>query len=174
MITINLPIKIKPYISQGTHSDKEGSHRLFNEAKFDDTYSVDFEMPTGTKLYAVMDGVVDEVVDKFKGNYRGSDWSKGYKAYLKTNYLIINHGKNLYSLYHHIKHNGSKVKKGQKVKAGDFVCYSGNVGWSASPHLHFSMFRKRRGWVRVTVPFRFRGYKNSLDDRHYIQRRGDY
>lgn len=167
MIICQLPIKTKIIIGQGFKSKGDGSHRPFLEAKFDDTYSVDFELPVGTPIYTPLDGIVDEVVDKFRTHYSGSDWKKGYKAYLKTNYLVIRHKKNVYSLYHHIKYKSGVVKKGQKVKIGQLICYSGNIGWSASPHLHFSFFKKTKTLTRKTIPFRFRDYKKSLDDRYY-------
>ncbi len=171
IIKCYLPIKTKVNITQGIKSDKGGSHRLFEEAKFDDTYSIDFDLPIGTPIYAALSGVVEEVVDQFKGNYSGTDWNKGYKAYLRTNYIILKHKNGTYSLYHHLKYKSSAVKVGQKIKAGQLIGYSGNTGWSMCPHLHFSLFKKVKGLVRKTVPFRFVDYDRPLKDGYYVAKR---
>lgn len=171
IIKCYLPIKTKIDITQGIKSNKQGSHRVFKEARLDDTYSVDFNVPTGTPIYSVLDGIVEEVIDKFQGNYSGNDWKKGYNAYLKTNYIIIKHKKGIFSLYHHLKNKGSKVKKGQKVKVGELIGYSGNTGWSFRSHLHFSLFKKTKKWIRKTIPFVFKNYKKSLEDKYYYFKR---
>lgn len=144
---------------------KKWSHKLFKEAKFDDTYSIDLDFPIGTTVYATLKGVVDEVIDKFKGNYAGTDWDRGYKAYLRINYIIINTG------YHHLKCKGSVVKIRQKIKAGQLICYSGNPDWSMRPHLHFSLFKKIKGMIRKTISFKFIDYNKSLEDKYYVVRR---
>jgi len=171
MIKCYLPIKVKVNITQGINSKGDGSHKPFPEAKFDDTYSIDFDLLVGTPIYSVLDGIVEKVVDNFNGNYSGDDWKKGYNAYLKTNYLVIKHKKGVYSLFNHIKYKGSMVKKNQKVKQGQLIAYSGNTGWSFLPHLHFSLFRKVEGLTRKTIPFTFFDYDKSLEDRYYVAKR---
>lgn len=82
---------------------------------------VDLFAPVDTEVYAVNDGVVRFVQD--------------LPTYGKT--LIIDHGLGIYSLYLHL--NEFKVSEGEKIKRGNIVGYSGNTGYSITPHLHFSI-----------------------------------
>ena len=56
--------------------------------------------------------------------------------------------------YTHIKKNGSKVTPGEVIKKGQHIGYSGNVGWSTGPHLHFIVFLQRFN-DRETLPTKF-------------------
>lgn len=84
----------------------------------------DYGMPSGTNLPAMFDGEV---------TYNG--WMNGY-----GNYLIVKgtwKGKELGYAYAHM--TSSKVKVGQKVKAGDIIGVSGNTGVGTGPHLHLEL-----------------------------------
>lgn len=52
---------------------------------------------------------------------------------------------NTFALYAHLKYKGVVVKQGQKVKEGDLLGYSGNTGFSDSPHLHFEIYKESEG-----------------------------
>lgn len=82
---------------------------------------VDIKASYGSKVYAAGDGVV--TFTGYKSGY-------GYT-------VMINHGYGYQTLYGH----NSKIvaKKGQKVKKGDVICYSGNSGTSTGPHLHYEV-----------------------------------
>src|SRR3989344_4627760 len=79
-------------------------------------------------------GVVDVKQDS---NVGGED--KSYDT--QGNYIEIQHAKNEYSIYEHIRQQGSLVKIGDKVKTGQIIGYSGKTGWIAhlGPHLHFDV-----------------------------------
>ena len=47
------------------------------------------------------------------------------------------------SEYVHIKKDSAVVEVGDKVRRGQKVCESGEVGFSPEPHLHFTAFRTR-------------------------------
>ncbi len=57
------------------------------------------------------------------------------------NFLVINHGYGLYSMYCHIKKGTIKVKNGQWIAKGEKIGLVGNSGRSAVPHLHFNIQR---------------------------------
>ncbi len=99
--------------------------------------AVDFIVPVGTPITAADKGVVVDVKDD-------SDISGKSKSYDKYgNYIEIKHANEEYSIYEHIRKNGSLVKKGDKVLKGQVIGYSGNTGWIAhlGPHLHFDVHK---------------------------------
>jgi murein DD-endopeptidase MepM/ murein hydrolase activator NlpD len=85
---------------------------------------VDFAIPTGTKLRAIGEGVVDSVV-----NYGDSNVGKGV-------FVKLDNGVRL--LYGHLEQ--PLVKPGQHIKAGDIIGLSGNTGHSTGPHLHLQAY----------------------------------
>lgn len=83
---------------------------------------IDLGVPTGTQVHAAKDGTVSKVA-----------WDpNGY-----GNYLMIDHGGGLVTLYGHCSRILAVV--GQSVKAGDVVALSGNTGHSTGSHLHFEV-----------------------------------
>ena len=83
---------------------------------------VDYSMPIGSPVYATGDGVISLVETKFSG-------------YGKQ--IEIDHGFGFKTKYAHL--NDFKVRKGQKVKRGELIGYSGNTGKSSGPHLHYEV-----------------------------------
>jgi len=93
-------------------------HPIFNTKKLHT--GMDFGVPTGTRLYALTDGLVI-----YSGNMSGYG-----------NVVMIDHG-SYTSLY---AHNSSLVVSvGQTVKGGQLIAYSGSTGNSTGPHLHFEI-----------------------------------
>ena len=88
----------------------------------------------GSKIYAANDGVVTHVTTGCPdyGSY-GSNCGGGY-----GNYVVINHGNNIYTLYGHML-GTIPVKEGQTVSRGTVVGYMGNSGSSQGTHLHFGL-----------------------------------
>lgn len=83
---------------------------------------IDLGVPTGTQVRAAKDGTVTKVA-----------WDPdGY-----GNYLMIDHGGGLVTLYGHCSKIFTSV--GQRVKVGDVVALSGNTGHSTGSHLHFEV-----------------------------------
>lgn len=99
-------------------------------------HSIDFGCPEGTKIYAALGGIVVFVVDHFKET--GLD----EKFFDLGNRIVIKHKNNEYTAYEHMKYKGSLVEKGQRVRKGELIAYSGNTGYSTGPHLHFEVFNE--------------------------------
>jgi murein DD-endopeptidase MepM/ murein hydrolase activator NlpD len=97
-------------------------------------HGIDIAMPVGTPLTAGADG---EIVHK------GNNGSGGVT-------LIIRHANNMHTVYYHLR-APSPLKVGARVKAGDFVAYSGNTGASTGPHLHYEL-RNSRKWGDTRDP----------------------
>ena len=81
---------------------------------------LDIEVPIGTSVYSYSDGYV---VTASSSNSYG-------------NYMIVSHG-DYETLYAHL--DTLIAKKGDRVKAGQTIAFSGNTGRSTGPHLHFEV-----------------------------------
>ena len=128
------------------------------------TYSVDFLLSEGIKIIASRAGIVTKVKTTGKENYSGKDLKKGEQAYKKhMNEIEIKHSDETYSAYAHLKHKGSFVKVGNKVKQGQIIGLSGNTGWSSASHLDFSVYKKNiKGYKIKKIRFKFKDYNKSL------------
>jgi murein DD-endopeptidase MepM/ murein hydrolase activator NlpD len=86
---------------------------------------MDFTAPTGTKVYAAGDGIVEEV--KLSRSGYG-------------NKVVINHGFSYETVYAHL--SKILVKEGDKVTRGTVIGLIGNTGLSTGPHLHYEVRKK--------------------------------
>lgn len=111
--------------------------------------ALDFSMPVGTPVYAARDGWVVDLVEH--NNRNCPDASCGQF----NNYLLIYHSDGTFAEYTHIKQNGALPQVGDRVEIGELIAYSGNVGWSSGPHLHFVVFLQRIS-TRTTLKTQFR------------------
>ena len=83
---------------------------------------VDFSIEIGSPVYATGDGSVKLVHNSISGYGRQ---------------IEIDHGFGYVTKYAHL--NKQLVTKGQRVKRGDLIGYSGNSGKSTAPHLHYEV-----------------------------------
>lgn len=84
---------------------------------------IDFAATTGTPIHSAGSGVV-----KFAG------WKSGYGKL-----VIIEHNKNLSTVYAHASKFAKNIKPGFKVKQGDVLAYVGSTGRTTGPHLHYEV-----------------------------------
>ncbi len=84
---------------------------------------VDFAAPTGTRIYAAGNGVID-----FAGTGRGYG-----------NYIRIRHSNGYETRYAHMSRFATGIRKGRRVRQGDLIGYVGSTGWSTGPHLHYEV-----------------------------------
>ena len=94
---------------------------------------VDINTATGTPVTAIAGGTV--IVSVYDGGW--------------GDYIMINHGNNLISLYAHL--DSRSVKRGDTVTAGQKIGTTGNSGISSGPHLHFEL----REHGKAINPFRY-------------------
>lgn len=90
-------------------------------------YGIDFGMPTGTPIKALTSGKISQ-----------AGWVSGGGGNQVT---LDEPGGKWFQWYMHMRNGGVKVKKGQKVQAGDILGYSGNTGNSTTPHLHIQRMK---------------------------------
>jgi murein DD-endopeptidase MepM/ murein hydrolase activator NlpD len=65
--------------------------------------------------------------------------------------VILKHSNTFYTVYYHGAHR-TPLKKGESVKAGQFIYRSGNTGASNGAHLHFEVRTPTRVWGTTKNP----------------------
>ncbi|GAA4343018.1 M23 family metallopeptidase [Flaviaesturariibacter amylovorans] len=91
---------------------------------------LDFKMKAGTPVLAAREGVVTRAVDSFSGHGLN-------RKYLgRANAVVVRHADGSHLLYAHLQTRSVLVRPGDSVRAGQPIGRSGNVGYSAFPHLH--------------------------------------
>ncbi len=101
-------------------------------------YGQDITVHKGTPIRAPADGIVR--VARYRGGY--------------GNVVKISHGLQYTTIYAHM--SAFNVKKGQKVKRGDIIGWTGNTGRSTAPHLHYEVHSF--GVPQNPLDFFFSGY----------------
>jgi len=80
--------------------------------------------------------------------------AKGLTA-IAGKYVMIDHGKNEYSLYAHLQPGSLRVHVGDQVKAGDVIGKLGSSGNSTEPHLHFQICDEPNPLMCAGIPINF-------------------
>jgi murein DD-endopeptidase MepM/ murein hydrolase activator NlpD len=126
----HIPIKLNDNITVTYHASPAHKEEWLKNA-------VDFLTAEGTPILAALDGTVMRV--KVDSEFGGD--TKDFDEH--GNFIEIQHENDECSIYEHIKFDGSLVKVGDEVKAGDVIGYSGNTGWMGGlgPHLHFDVHK---------------------------------
>ncbi len=126
-------------------------------------YAIDFKMKVGQGVCAMRDGVV--VGLKQNSNEGG----RNKKYFDKANYILLYHADGTFSQYVHLKYNGVLVNIGDKVKKGQTIGYSGNTGYSTTPHLHFGVFKPTlEGFI--SIPYTL----DSIPSNRYVKGKSAY
>lgn len=113
----------------------------------------DLAAPLGTPVKASADGMVT-----FEGNGASHSWM-GEPAGIC---VLLDHG-DVYTGYAHLER--TTVNRGQKVKQGDVIGYSGQTGAATGPHLHFEFIAKQPDFNN--------GYVGRLNPAKFMEQKGD-
>ena len=99
---------------------------------------VDLAAPTGTRIKAAGDGVVEFVGRK--GGY--------------GNVIVLRHENGVSTLYGHLSGFASGLRKGQPVAQSDIIGYVGMTGMATGPHLHYEFLVNKihRDPLTVALP----------------------
>ena len=88
-------------------------------------YGLDFSIKVGTPIYATADGKAVVVKTSFGGFGK---------------HIYLDHGNGYRTVYAHL--DKFNIKRGQKVKRGELIAYSGNSGLDlTAPHLHYEVHK---------------------------------
>lgn len=85
---------------------------------------IDIGASSGSAIVAALDGKVV---------YTGYNVARG-------NYVMIDHGGGIITLYQHGLSGSTRVSSGQTVKQGQTIMGVGSTGYSTGPHLHFEVW----------------------------------
>jgi len=102
-------------------SDIFGTARVFNNEVKGRHQGLDFAAPPGTPVRAINQGTV--VLAR--------------PLYFEGNFVVLDHGQGLMSLYLHLSE--IDVKEGEDVKSGQKLGLSGGTGRASGPHLHLAV-----------------------------------
>ena len=98
-----------------------GSRRVINGEPRSPHAGVDVNLPAGTPVVAIADGVVAFAGEQFFGG----------------NSVVLDHGGSVFSIYYHLREYA--VSEGQNVIRGERIGAVGASGRATGPHLHFSV-----------------------------------
>jgi murein DD-endopeptidase MepM/ murein hydrolase activator NlpD len=82
---------------------------------------IDYAAPTGTRIRATGDGVVD-IAAKHSGY---------------GNVVVLRHQNSYTTWYGHLSGFANGIQKGKRVSQGDVIGYVGSTGLATGPHLHY-------------------------------------
>jgi murein DD-endopeptidase MepM/ murein hydrolase activator NlpD len=135
------------YVDTDNGPNAISDHRC-GPATYDEHHGTDIALKDivraekGVNVLAAMDGTVlrtrDGMDDEIADPEKREDLLDSKKGC--GNGVIINHGKELQSIYCHLKKGSIKVKEKQRVKSGDVLGQIGYSGATEFPHLHFGVF----------------------------------
>jgi murein DD-endopeptidase MepM/ murein hydrolase activator NlpD len=127
---------------------------------------LDFKMKTGSPITAARPGVVTRIFEEAR------EGGAKRKYLHQGNYVVIQHEDGSQAYYGHLQHKGALVAPGDTVQQGQVIATSGSTGYSAFPHLHFTVWGSRGG-KRAQFPTRFstrKGIKYLKPGRWYESR----
>jgi len=118
-------------VSSGFGMRKHPIHGSFRKHQ-----GIDYAAPTGTRVRAIGDAVVE---------YAGPKGGYG-------NVVILRHNGQYSTLYAHLSRIG--VKRGARVAQNDTIGYVGMTGWATGPHLHyeFKVAGQARNPMSIALP----------------------
>lgn len=120
---------------------------------------IDFRAPVGTKIHATRRGRV------IHAGWGGSGPSYGNHVVIESRHR----GRRIRHLYAHL--SGTRVRRGQKVTAGQVIGRSGTTGNTNGPHLHYEERTRPFGYWNYRKPVLINWWPKRKKTRKKIRRR---
>ena len=118
--------------------------------------------PGNINVIAAKGGKVVYPTNKSQTSYEDNGHLGSTDGYGYGNYIIIDHGDGLFTLYGHLSKNTIKVMAGENVSQGQVIAKMGNSGNSTGTHLHFEMRKGANSSSNRVDPL---GYVDPKDPR---------
>ncbi len=114
----------------------------------------------GAEALAVADATVDETRDGLPEMAPFPSGKSGSVSFENStgNYVVLNLGAGRFALYAHLQPGSLRVKKGQRVRAGQVVGLVGSSGSSSFPHLHFHVVDANHPMLADGLPYVFNSF----------------
>ena len=174
-----------PLGGKGPYLCSQGACGCFTHFYKGTMHAVDFCCPVGTPVLAVGAGTVVDVKDTttvggihsahlfqwnsimlrldLEGKVKGKGEGAGEEEELK--------GSPVYVEYVHIASGSANVQVGDIVQTGDVICFSGDVGFCPTPHLHIQVHREMTKEA-PTVPFQLMTGKRRMRSEGSVEEGG--
>lgn len=116
----------------------------------------------GKPILAAGDGIVVQAQHSIRDYPQaGSGWIDIKTPDIRGNYVVIQHGPALYTLYAHLRAGSIQVQPGQTVVRGQKIGECGHSGHSSEPHLHFQLQDRMDFYTAVGLPVRFMNFERE-------------
>lgn len=147
-----------PFLKGKRYKILQGQNTNFTHKGNFSKYAIDFKMDIGQTVCAIRSGKVIRIKEN-------SDKGGRSEKYLDdANFILIAHNDGTFSQYVHLKKEGVLVKKGDTIKKGQVIGYSGNTGMSTEPHLHFAVYKPTKNGLE-SVSF----ILNGIPSKKYVK-----
>eukprot|EP01084_Bolivina_argentea_P204998 350200_1 len=143
----------------------QGPGGTFSHSKGGYINSYDFACCIGTPIIAPRNGIIVDIVDHHKKHGPDLQYEK------KCNYITILHSDGSQCDLVHLRYKSIQYKKGDYVRQGDLIAYSGNTGFSAEPHVHMMVYLNRLindkvRWQSIPIKFKNPCTKNGNNNNN--------
>ena len=140
-------------------TDAQGNTHKGDGKALDDHYVY------GRPILAPAAGTVADCIDGRRDNPIGES-GIDYDELMRTkngrllggNYVVLDHGNGEVSFFAHMQNGSVRVRKGDRVKAGQILGLVGNSGDSFEPHLHYQL-QSGPGFDVETLPAVFHDFR---------------
>jgi len=118
-----------------------------------------------------IDGRADTPIGQWLVDYDELKRTKNLRL-LGGNYLVLDHGNGEFSFFAHLRNGSVKVKKGDRVAAGQPLGEVGSSGDSSEPHLHYQL-QSGLGADCESLPAVFRDFARLYGSRRVQVKAGE-
>src|SRR5262249_42032667 len=114
----------------------------------------------GAEALAVSDATVAEIKEGLPelAPFAASKTSTVMFENATGNYVVLALGTGRFALYAHLQPSSVRVKKGQRVRAGQALGLVGSSGSSDLPHLHFQLMDAQHPLLADGLPYVFASF----------------
>jgi hypothetical protein len=183
LATLAPPLRGGPWMAIYDPSMARGHRRVYIDGNIPGRFAVDFMKVDaegkmfhgdeqqvanwygyGADVLAVADGVITDVRDSVAESATLSA-TKHPLAEASGNYIALSLGHDRYAFYEHLQPGSIRVKKGDRVRAGQVIAKLGYSGDSTGPHLHFHVADHNSDLAAEGLPFVFASFRENGQTR---------